>query len=111
VPPLRIVEAFDVIEHICLRIISAPVRLLPRALGLERREEALHRGIVPDVPRATHRADDAVIRHQPLELSLLYWADSTGRRNTTLSYPVKKSSSASAGVFQARVLRGLVFSA
>src|SRR5690606_37649617 len=36
--------------------------------GLKRREEALHRGIVPDVARPAHRAGDAVIGHQALEL-------------------------------------------
>jgi hypothetical protein len=37
-------------------------------LSLQRREEALHRCIVPDVARTAHRTDDAVIGHQPLEL-------------------------------------------
>jgi hypothetical protein len=35
---------------------------------VQRREEALHRCIVPDVARTAHRTDDAVIGHQPLEL-------------------------------------------
>src|SRR5690606_13621217 len=36
--------------------------------GFERREEALHRGIVPDVTRSAHRTGDAVVGHQALEL-------------------------------------------
>ena len=66
--PSRIVEALDVVEHIGLRLVSAPVRLGRRSHGPERREEALHRRIVPHVARAAHRADDAMIGHQPLEL-------------------------------------------
>src|SRR5215813_12835987 len=42
------------------RLVSGPVRFATCALGLERREEALHRCVVPDIARAAHRADDAV---------------------------------------------------
>src|SRR5476649_2015876 len=46
------------------------VRYVLRAVRsvLSEEEEALHRGIVPDVAGATHAAGDAVIDHQPLEL-------------------------------------------
>ena len=37
--------------------------------SLRLREEALHRRIIPDVAGTAHRTDDAVISHQPLELS------------------------------------------
>ena len=67
-PALSIVEAFDVVEHVSLGFVAGPIRFAGCALGFERGEEALHRGIVPDVARAAHRADDAVIGHQLLEL-------------------------------------------
>ena len=38
-----------------------PVRLARCSLGLQRREEALHRRIVPDVAGTADRTDDAVI--------------------------------------------------
>src|SRR5450830_47804 len=63
-----IVEALDVVEHVGFRLIPRPVDFTRCAFGLERREEALHCRIVPDIARAAHRADDAVICHQPLEL-------------------------------------------
>ena len=53
-PAFRIVEALDVIEHISLGLFSAPVRLAIDALGFKRREEALHRRVVPDIARAAH---------------------------------------------------------
>ena len=67
-PASRVVEAFDVVEHIGPGLIPRPISLAVDAFGLQRREEALHRRIVPDVARAAHRADDAVVGHQPLEL-------------------------------------------
>ena len=67
-PAFRIIEALDVIEHIGLGFVPRPIGLARRSLGLQRGEEALHRRIVPDVARAAHRADDAVIGHQALEL-------------------------------------------
>lgn len=67
-PASRIVEALDVVEHVGPRGISRPVDLGCRALGLECREEAFHRGVVPDVARARQRADDAMLGHQPLAM-------------------------------------------
>jgi putative tryptophan/tyrosine transport system substrate-binding protein len=52
VPAFRIVEALDVVEYISSRLVSGAVRFAPYALGLQRREEALHRCIVPDVAPA-----------------------------------------------------------
>ena len=40
----------------------------PFARSSTTREEALHRRVVPDVAGTAHRADDAMIGHQPLEL-------------------------------------------
>ena len=44
-------------------VVARSVNLLADALGFQRREEALHRRIVPDVARAAHRADDAIVGH------------------------------------------------
>jgi hypothetical protein len=68
VPPLGIVEALDIVEHVGPGIVPRPIRLARCALGLQRGEEALHRRIVPAIARAAHRAGDAMIGHQPLEL-------------------------------------------
>jgi hypothetical protein len=68
VPSPRVVEALDVIEHIRPGIIPRPVDLAGYALGFQRREEALHCSIVPDVTRPAHRTGDAMIGHQALEL-------------------------------------------
>src|SRR2546421_524343 len=64
VPAFRIVEALDVVEYISSRLVAGPVRFAPHAFGLQRREEALHLRIVPDVAGTAHRTDDAVIGHQ-----------------------------------------------
>src|SRR3954469_6130368 len=49
-------------------LIAVPINLPCWSLGFERREEALHGSVVPDIARSAHRADDTVIGHQPLEL-------------------------------------------
>src|ERR1700728_707449 len=49
VPAFGIVEALDVIEHVSLGILPGSIGFARCALGLQRREEALHRGVVPDV--------------------------------------------------------------
>ena len=48
-PAGGVVKSFDVIEHIGSCLVSGPVDLVGSPFGLERGEEALHRGIVPDV--------------------------------------------------------------
>jgi len=68
VPASHVVEAFDVVEHVSLGFVPCPIGLARRSFGFQRGEEALHRRVVPDVARTAHRADDAVIGHQPLEL-------------------------------------------
>jgi hypothetical protein len=68
VPTLGVVEALDVIEHIGFGFVAGPIDLAGDALGLQLGEEALHRSIVPDIAGAAHRAGDAVIGHQSLEL-------------------------------------------
>jgi len=64
----RIVEALDVVEHLGLGMIARAVGFAGDPLGLQRGEEALHRGIVPDVSRSAHRTGDAIVGHQALEL-------------------------------------------
>jgi hypothetical protein len=49
----------------CFRGGASPLCFSGRNLSVQ---AALHRGVVPDVARAAHHADDAVISHQPLEL-------------------------------------------
>ena len=49
VSAFRVVEALDIVKHVCLCFIARPVRFVAGSLGLQRREEALHRGVVPHV--------------------------------------------------------------
>src|SRR6476661_1263933 len=49
VSAFRVVEALDIVKHVCLCFIARPVRFVAGALGLQRGEEALHRGVVPHV--------------------------------------------------------------
>ena len=62
-----IIEALDVIEHVRFGLVSRAVRLVRRPFGLERGEEVLHRGIVPDVVGPAHATDHAVVGQEPLE--------------------------------------------
>ena len=66
-PSPGIVEALDVIEHVRFGLVSRAVRLVRRPFGLERGEEVLHRGIVPDVVGPAHATDHAVVGQEPLE--------------------------------------------
>ena len=52
---------FDVVEHVGLGVVPCSVNSASSSFGLQRREEALHRCIVPDVAGTAHRTDDAVI--------------------------------------------------
>ena len=63
-----VVEPLDVIEHVGPGGVSGSVDLAADAFGLKRREEALHCGVVPDIAGPAHRAVDAIVGHQPLEL-------------------------------------------
>src|SRR6516225_10019195 len=49
VSAFRVVEALDIVKYVRLCFIACPVSFVARALGLQRREEALHRGVVPYV--------------------------------------------------------------
>lgn len=62
-----IVEALNVIEHVRFGLVSRVVRLVRRPFGLERGEEALHRGIVPAVAGSAHATGHAVVGQESLE--------------------------------------------
>ena len=62
--PGGVVEAFDGVEQVCLRLCPRAVDFLADPLGFERGEEAFHGGIIP----AANRAGDAIVGHQALEL-------------------------------------------
>ena len=64
----RIVEPLDVVEHICSGLVPGAIGFALDAFGLQRREEALHRCVVPDVAGSAHAANDAAVCHQALEL-------------------------------------------
>ena len=49
VSAFRVVEALDIVKHVCLCFIARPVRFVAGALRLQRREKAFHRGVVPHV--------------------------------------------------------------
>ena len=57
-------------------------------LGFQRREEALHRGIVPDVARPAHRTGDAMVGHQALELLTCILGGFNWSSQHFRSYPV-----------------------
>lgn len=52
VPARRVVEAFDVVEHVSPGLLSTAVDLARRALGLQAAEEALHGSAPP--PMSSH---------------------------------------------------------
>src|SRR5664279_4403773 len=63
-----IVEPLDVVEHICSGLVPGAIGFSLGAFGFQRREEALHRRVVPDVAGSAHAANDAAVGHQALEL-------------------------------------------
>ena len=65
--PPKIIEALDVIKHVRFGLVARAVRFRRGAFGLERGEEALHRGIVPAVAGSTHATGHAVVGQEPLE--------------------------------------------
>ena len=64
----RIVEPLDVVEHIRPGLVPGAIDFAGGAFGLQRREEALHRRVVPDIAGSAHAANDAAVGHQLLEL-------------------------------------------
>jgi hypothetical protein len=49
-------------------VVAPSVAFARYRFGLQRGEEAHHRGVVPDVAGPAHRAGDAVVGYQALEL-------------------------------------------
>jgi hypothetical protein len=68
VPADRVVEPLDVVEHVDPGGVPRTLDLFADPLGLQRGEEALHRGVVLDVAGPAHGTDDAIVGHQPVEL-------------------------------------------
>ena len=68
VMPDAVVEPLDIVEHVRLGFVPGAIDLSSDAFGFQRREEAFHGGIVPDVARPAHAAGDATVGHQALEL-------------------------------------------
>src|SRR3954470_20100004 len=66
--PDAVVEPLDIVEHICSGLVPGAVGFALGAFGLQRREEALHRRIVPAVAGSAHAANDSAVSHRPLEL-------------------------------------------
>src|SRR5580765_5968810 len=56
--PGRIVEPLDVVEHICSGLVPGAIYFAGGALGLQRREEAFHRRVVPHIAGPAHAASD-----------------------------------------------------
>lgn len=67
-PPLRIVEPLDVVEDVRSGFLPGSVTPAVAALGLEGREEAFHRRVIPDVAGAAHAAADAQAGQQSLKV-------------------------------------------
>ena len=59
-------EALDVIENVLPCLVARAAGFAHDPFDLQRGEEVLHRGVVPDVAGPAHRAGDAVVGHQPL---------------------------------------------
>src|SRR4051795_11330299 len=59
--PGHVVEPLDVVEHVGSCLIPGGISFALDAFGLQRREEALHRRVVPHVAGSTHAADDAAV--------------------------------------------------
>ncbi len=57
---LSIVEHFDIVEHICLCLLTGSIANAIHALSFQHTEEALHNRIVIAVATPTHAALDAV---------------------------------------------------
>ena len=53
-----VIEPLDVIEHICPGLVSGAIDFTRGPLGLQRREEALHRRVVPNIAGSAHAADE-----------------------------------------------------
>ena len=67
-PTPGVVEPLDVVKDIGPSFVSGFVLGAKHSFNLQRREEALHRRIVPALAAPTHAAGDALIGQQALEV-------------------------------------------
>jgi IS5 family transposase len=65
---MRIVEALDVIEHICPSRVPRAIDVSIDPLRFQGTKEALHRGVIPAIASATHAAGNAFLLEQRLEV-------------------------------------------
>ena len=65
---LRVVENFDVVEDISLRVASGRINAPTDALALEQLEEALGHSVVVTVATTTHAVDQVVVAQERLPL-------------------------------------------
>src|SRR5262249_39515922 len=108
VSTFRVVEALDIVKHICLCLIARPVRFVTGALGLQRREEALHRGVVPHIAGSAHRTNDAAVGHQPLELLARVLAAAIGVMQQCIGLSATPIAITSASVTSCAVMAALI---
>ena len=66
-PSLPIVEDLDVVKQICSCLRARPIPPAVDTLPFQRREEALHAGIVKTVGLAAHGTLNPVIDQEPLK--------------------------------------------
>jgi hypothetical protein len=66
-PAPQIVKPFDVIEHIGPGVIARAILRSIRPFSLQRREEALHCGIIPAITLPARAARNALVDQQALE--------------------------------------------
>ena len=67
-PTPGVVEPLNVVKDICTSFVSGFVPGAKHSFNLQRREEALHRRIVPALSAPAHAAGDALIDQQALEV-------------------------------------------
>ena len=111
VPAYGGVEPLDVTEHLGPHMVASPIDCFADALGFQRREEAHHCRVVPDVSGSAHRTGTPLWAISCWNYSPVYWADSIGRRNDCKIVHPMKAFNASAGVRQFNAFRGRVFKA
>ena len=67
-PPARVVQALHVVEDVGTGFVVGAVNLSGHPFGLQRGEEALHRGIVPNIAGPDHRAGYPIVGQRALKL-------------------------------------------
>ena len=70
--PCRVAEPLDVVEYVGPDFVACAVCLSCHTLGLQGAEEALHRGVVPDLASTTHAALNTLRSEKLLEVRVGY---------------------------------------